>query len=152
MDDIESFAKITLSLGLVFDKPVSTELSLEYWSHLKPYGIENITLAANEIKKTHKFFPRISDFVDLIEGSNQELAQIAWKSVLEGLRDPAGAMYTPEIKAAIGLIGGARRLSKMSYRELEFKAKEFKDVYQHKKILSEKNLLEQNSGGLGYEH
>lgn len=61
-----------------------------YAKFLKQYSIEQIEMAATLLIKRHKIktFPMIADFVEILEGSEDDAASVAWHKLLAGLHKP----------------------------------------------------------------
>jgi hypothetical protein len=86
--DEKNFAKVMLTLGEVFAKPLSDVQMDIYFDCLKEYSIEDITNAGKWILKNRTItgtFPLISEFVNAIEsrGNLDELAEFAWRIMIQ---------------------------------------------------------------------
>jgi hypothetical protein len=85
-NDRDWFADQMEGLGLTYDKEVTDPLSEIYFRALMAYSVEQIERAVNQIIITSKFFPKPSELIELIEGSPDDQAAIAWEVANEAMR------------------------------------------------------------------
>lgn len=130
MKNEQAFKESMVLFGEIFDKKVSPEILKIYWDILTPYTDEQFSTAVAAHNRTGRFFPRPADLISLIEGTSQANAQEAWGEVMNQIRDSANASFDKPTTRAVAAIGGAEYLGTMSYRDLEFKKKDFIDIYE----------------------
>ena len=118
-------------LGSAFQVDVAPMLAV-YWADLSGYTDQQFEQAAIAHRRTGKFFPRIADLIELIDGTSKENAHEAWAAALIQLKDSANAKFSPATAKAIRAIGAAQYLGQMSYKDLEFKKRDFIEVYESK--------------------
>ena len=63
------FIEILTGLGEIYDKKMSTIVLEMYWEALKPYPLDDIKQATNNIVRTHKYatFPKPAEFIEYID-------------------------------------------------------------------------------------
>lgn len=71
MLDKEYFTKCIKLLANAFDKPVTEEQMVAYYSILKDLNKEQMQFATKKIMEENKYFPRISDFHDKLKQIEQ---------------------------------------------------------------------------------
>ena len=130
MKDQQKFKELILMLGDIFDKKVSSGTLKTYWQVLSSYTDTQFATAADAYMRVGKFFPRPADFIELIEGTSEANAHEAWATALLELRDSANAKFDAKTAKVIAALGGAEYLGQMSYRDLEFKKKDFIAIYE----------------------
>lgn len=75
----ETFKAGMAGLGLVYDRDVtSSELNGTYWLALYEYPDEAVKRAFTQVLKTCKWFPRVADLVEAIEGARKNMGKLAW--------------------------------------------------------------------------
>jgi hypothetical protein len=110
-EDRRAFAELMLGIGEAYGEPVS-DIRLEiYFSALEDLPLDDIRQAANIHVRVNKFFPRISELREAIDGSAEDQAELAWVQLLRLVRS-VGAYGKPtwpdhQLKrAALELYGG----------------------------------------------
>jgi hypothetical protein len=135
MDDQDRFKQAILALGEVFDKEVSAAGVKLYWAALKEFSDDQVHEAIHQSVNTLKFIPKPSEIRNLILGGSKEISLTAWGLVIKEIRR-TGSYGTPRVneesKNVIDSIGGWKAICALTYRELEFKAKEFQELYEGK--------------------
>jgi len=132
----ESFTKIMLGLGEVFDKQVSEVLLSIYWEALKPYPWKKVKDALNKAVVTCRFFPKPVDIIELITGADktEEQAEKAWTTLLDAIKQhgPYVSVIFEDgrIARCIELMGGWEEVNSWKTSELQFRRKDFLSIYR----------------------
>ena len=127
--NIKTLAAELSVLGLIFGKEVNKDIAKAYLNVLSDFSDDQMITASNKWQKTGKFFPKPAELIEMIVGTEKQSAGDAWALVLRGLRDHENCVLPQDIQQAVDKIGGMKLLAYMSFRDLEFKSKDFKDVY-----------------------
>ena len=130
MNNKTMFKDAMTLLGTIFDKEVLSTVIKVYWQVLSPYTDDQFHKAVEAHMRVGKFFPRPADLIELIEGTSQANAHEEWGEVMKQLRDSTNATFDKPTARAVNTIGGVAYLATMNYRDLEFKKKDFIDVYE----------------------
>ena len=125
-----TFAENMTILSEAFDKEITPALTKIYWDRLGDASDEQFMKAVVAHIETERFFPRVADLVDKIKGSSLDNKHEAWASVVRALRDSSNMNLPESVMDAVNAIGGARSLGQMTERDLEFKKKDFFEVYE----------------------
>ena len=88
-DDKAAFAEAMTTTALAFDIELSQERIQLYWLMLAPYSIEAVRAAFGRTIKALKWFPRVADMVEAIEGGAELNAVFAWEKVRAALKYPS---------------------------------------------------------------
>ena len=75
--------------ALIYDKDLTSPLLESYWNILKPYQIDEINSAMNEVCRKNKFWPRPSEVIEKIEGGQiaiESRAEQQWHLVIDAVR------------------------------------------------------------------
>jgi hypothetical protein len=134
--DKTRFAELITGLAQTFHTPISATDLEAYWRLLSQFSLEEIERAIASYcrsPKGHRFFPKPSELVALIVGSDADQALRAWSEVMRTIRG-VGAYRTvvfddPLIHAVIWDMGGWQALCSMLVNEEPFRAKEFERRY-----------------------
>jgi hypothetical protein len=134
--DKTRFAKLITGLAQTFHTAVSAVDLETYWRLLSRFSLEEIERAIAGYCRSpqgHRFFPKPSELMALIVGSDADQALRAWSTVLRAIRG-IGAYRTvvfddPLIHAVIWDMGGWQALCAMRVEEEPFRAKEFERRY-----------------------
>lgn len=114
--DLEKFSQVFFVMGRHYGKPLDQELVNFYFQALAPkLTIDQIEQAAMRHVTTSEFFPKISDFLNGIQGSIEGRALAAWadfEDVVSGggrraVTDPATAYA---VRVTFGSVGEACRV------------------------------------------
>lgn len=79
-------AKILAVFSSVFNEPVDELKAEGYFAALKDLPLDAVRDAAHAAIKTEKFFPRPARLRELVTGSSEELADVAWAMLLRQIR------------------------------------------------------------------
>jgi hypothetical protein len=113
--DRPAFAELMLGIGEAYGEAVSSARMEIYFAALGDLSLDAIRQAATVHVRTQKFFPRVAELREAIEGSADERADLAWVQLLRLVRR-VGYMETPTwedptmARAACDLYGGWRAL------------------------------------------
>lgn len=83
--DRKQFAQLCALLSQAFDKEMSTLLANIYFDSLKDFSIEQVACAVEQAIKSRKFFPKVAELRELIEGGADDRAAQAWALFLEAV-------------------------------------------------------------------
>lgn len=132
--------------GLAAIKPGAkiTPESLDlYWSAMSAWTIEDFTAAANQLARTHEFFPNPYHFEQLRKAGRMTAGE-AWAKVLEYARhggfsvwdsgppsedDPSARPADPRIDAAVRAIGGYSAIAMSKTDQTPFLERRFAEHY-----------------------
>jgi len=139
-EDDNSFHAIMIGLGEVHGKVVTSKLLTYYHNVLREYTFNEIDKAAMKIAKhpqLGRFFPKPSDFVDIIEGdkrSFEDKALITWMEIEHAIKSN-GAYRNLELDDKLGLaavsnMGTWESLCHTPLNQLQWKKKEFIENYK----------------------
>lgn len=95
--DFSKFYDILGSLGIVFDHEISDRKAEIYFEQLKSWSLDDVAFAADRLSKTCRFFPKIVDFIEAIQGTEEDKASIAWSHLMAALHKP-GPYQTVDLK------------------------------------------------------
>ncbi|MBW1728794.1 MAG: hypothetical protein JRJ62_14755 [Deltaproteobacteria bacterium] len=139
--DFAQFSEMLLAMAEIYNKELSGPTIKLYWQILKPYPIEKITIAAQNILTRRKYstFPLPADFIEYInpQASLEERASVAVELVLDKM-EFKGSWYSVSfedklIHATIERLGGWIKLCaevrQMQSKELPFWKRDFIRLY-----------------------
>jgi hypothetical protein len=129
----QDFFEIITEAGNAHDFEVNKGQIEVYYDEFKQYDAEALHKAFKQHRRTVEFFPRISQITTILEGSTKEISADAWAKVMLEIRKTGSygePRVSPEIKQAIDKIGGWKVICGMTHKELEFKARDFNDIYR----------------------
>ena len=81
--NLSEFARLCAVMGEAFGKPVNTSLIEIYFRMLKDFSVEQVTSAVEQAIAKKKFFPKVAELRELIEGNPEDRAANAWAAFLE---------------------------------------------------------------------
>ena len=112
-----------------------TNQKKELWGKMfKKYSDKQLISAVGEFLTIGKFFPRVSDIIELIEGSPEEEAELAWIYLIDKI-DEVGHYQSvsfpkyPAIGVMVEKWGGWLRICDMTFEDETWKKKEFIKLY-----------------------
>jgi len=112
-----------------------TNQKKELWGKtFKKYTDKQLIDAVGEFLRRGKFFPRVSDIIELIEGTSEDEAELAWINLIEKIRRK-GYYHSvsfhkyPAIGAVVEAMGGWIEISDMKISEKKWVKKEFIKLY-----------------------
>lgn len=82
-DDRSRFAEILTALAETYGEELSAARLRLYFAALQDLDIEQVEFAGEKIAGASRFFPRPVEFREVIEGSAEDRAAVAWRTFLE---------------------------------------------------------------------
>ena len=129
------------SLESAFGEKISEDRAKIYWDILKGYSDLNIKKAVIRSIRELKFFPKISEIIEMIEGNIEDEAEIAWLILKEKIESCGGYKSVsfpnnPVIGSAVEAMGGWIKICDTTIKEEKWVKKEFIKLYP---IMKKKN-------------
>lgn len=84
--DRQAFAELMVGLGETYGEPVSDARMEIYFAALADLDLAAVRLAATVHVRTSKFFPRPAEIRELVGGTVEDRAEIAWAGVVNLVR------------------------------------------------------------------
>lgn len=113
----KTFKSGMAALGVVYDRDVTDpELNSIYWLALCDFPDDSVRRAFTQVITTCKWFPRVADIVEAIEGARKNMGKLAWAEV-KGKLHTWGGMWNHvwptdgAIAEAVKALGGWSYLS-----------------------------------------
>lgn len=133
MTDRKWFVNFLTALGALFDKQLGRQVIEFYWRALEPYDDETVKIGIERAARELKWFPKPADIIELIEGSSDDKAALAWAKVNTAL-SRIGSWDSVEfddhtIHTVIDLMGGWTDLCEKTTKEIGFMEKDFKRLW-----------------------
>ena len=136
-NDKKQFAGLMVGLSEVYDKEITQPLMQLYFESLKDYSIKEVSAAFTRHIKTPdsgRFFPKPADVIQMLEGSADDKALLAWSKVREAI-ERHGAYESivfddKIIHKVIFELGGWLYLCECKESDISFKANEFMKRYR----------------------
>jgi hypothetical protein len=135
--DRPAFAELMLGIGEAYGEAVSDARMEIYFAALLDLSLERLRQAATAHVRASKFFPRVSELREALEGSPEDRSEIAWNATLQMVRhvgywqEPTWTDPVME-RAALELFGSWKSLCERLPNDgpgLMSAAKQFKAVY-----------------------
>ena len=132
--DKKLFLKSLNSLESAFGEKLSKDRTKIYWDMLKGYSDVEIKKAVIEAIRRLKFFPKISEIIEAIEGKIEDEAEIAWLLLKEKIEryDAYISVSFPEnpvIGSVVEALGGWIKICDIKIEEEKWVKKEFIKLY-----------------------
>jgi len=134
--DALKFTTLIATIGELYGKAVSIELTDIYWHTLKRFQLEDISLALEAHignPDCGQFFPKPADIVRFIEGTGETQALQAWTKVEKAIRYVGRycslAFDDALIHAVLEDMGGWINLCSITLGEMPFCARDFQKRY-----------------------
>ena len=128
----KKFKKILQMTCKYFDKELEPEIIEIYFDSFKDYNIQNIQKAFSQAIKTLRFFPRVVDIIEIIEGGGdpKDKGFIQATLVLNAIRNVGAyktVVFNDEITMAVidRVYGGWIKLCEMREEEEKWFIKDF---------------------------
>lgn len=153
--DKKLFLKSLNSLESAFGEKVSEDRAKIYWDILKGYSDIEIKKAVIRSIRELKFFPKISEIIEMIEGNIEDEAEIAWLVLKEKIERYGGYISVsfpdnPVIGSLVEAMGGWIKICGTSIEEEKWVKREFIKLYS---IMKKRiNHPEQLPGIFGIEN
>jgi len=114
-------------------EPLTKTLADIYWKALEPFPDAVCCDAFKYLILHSKFFPKPSEFLEILEGRDKDQSIIAWMKVLRALRG-VGTYQSIEfddhaIHSAIKTMGGWVAFGDILEKDLPWKQREFERIY-----------------------
>ena len=112
-----------------------TNQKKELWGEMfKKYTDKQLTKAVGDFLRIGKFFPKVSDIIELVEGTSEDEAELAWLSLIEKMESKGHYQSVsfskyPAIGAVIEGLGGWLYICDMKIDEKKWAKKEFIKLY-----------------------
>ena len=150
MNNQDQFKSLLIGVGEVFGKEVTQTLAQIYWTALKEFTDDEVSEAFNQAVASLKFFPKPCELREFIQGNAEELAYQAWDQVMADIRRGVGhptpkfvrknedgslkvehekPSVSERVEGLVNHLGGWSNLGMMSYKDLDFKRKEFVQLF-----------------------
>lgn len=114
-------------------EPLTFTLNDIYWKTLEPFDDQVCESAFKHLLMHTKFFPKPSEFLEILEGNNQDQAMLAWLKVTRAIRRigtyQSVRFDDPVIHATIQAMGGWVSLGDVLEKDLPWKQREFERIY-----------------------
>ena len=132
-EDLEFFAEIFTAVCDYYKEQTSESQTRIYFKGLKEFPIEKIDEAFSKHIRNSRFFPKVSELIDLICGNKEDKALIAWTTFRETIRHEGGdrsvIFSDPKITAIIESYGGWIKVCEMETKDLDFMRLGFLKAY-----------------------
>ena len=135
MNNKDEFKTRMIGLFDLFDKDLSAAVLKMYWAAFQSLTDDEVFCAMDQAVITCKFMPKPAEIIDLIRGDSKSQALGEWGKVLGFMRKEGrfGEHKLPaDILDAVNQIGGWEYLCTLTYKQLEFKARAFTEIYEGK--------------------
>lgn len=114
------------------DRPTAGALKV-FAAALSDYDAEEVRRALSVHVRTNKFMPRPADLIEILEGTAEDRARMAWQKVKSAQRR-YGAHYSvaftdPLIHYAVERLGGWTALSRIEAKDEPFRERDFVGWY-----------------------
>lgn len=132
--DKKLFLQSLNSLESAFGEKLSEDRAKIYWDILKNYSDIEIKKAVIGSIRGLKFFPKISEIIEIIEGNIEDEAEIAWLILKEKIERYDGYMSVsfpenPVIGSVVEVLDGWIRICDITIKEEKWVKKEFIKLY-----------------------
>lgn len=130
----ETFLKSINILESAFGEKIDKKRIEIYGERLKNYSDEDMKRAVGRCIDELKFFPKLAEIIEAIEGNTEDEAELAWISLLEKIENEGHYQSVsfpnyPAIGAIIEAFGGWLKICDMKYEEEKWVKKEFIKLY-----------------------
>ena len=133
MKNKKSFIKYMATLAVIFDKELTDALAEVYWQVLEPFSDEDCDKAFQKVMATSRFWPKPADFLEVLQGTEEEKAVNAWIEVDRAMKRigtySSVTFKDHVIHSVIETMGGWISLGETCSSEWKWKQKEFERLY-----------------------
>ena len=138
------------SLESAFGEKISEDRAKIYWNILKGYSDLEMKKAVIGSIRSLKFFPKISEIIEIIEGKIKDEAEIAWLILKEKIERYDGYISVsfpenPAIGSVVEALGGWVKICDIPIKEEKWVKKEFIKLYP---IMKKKNNYPEQLPGI----
>lgn len=132
--DKKLFLKSLNILESAFGEKLSEDRAKIYWDILKDYPESKMKGAVVRLIREVKFFPKISEILEMIEGSIEDEAEIAWlilREKIEGYGGYVSVSFSENlvIGSVVEAMGGWVKICDTTIEEEKWVKKEFIKLY-----------------------
>ncbi len=151
--DKERFSTALVEASFVFTKDITKPMLKIYFELLEDLDINDIHRAIKKHSQTGQFYPKPADIRNIINAdkpSSDDKATLAWMSITNAI-GKIGPYRTLVLDDKLALeiikhIGGWSNLCNLSYKDLDFKKREFVEAYKATALTSDKDLPKSLAG------
>lgn len=133
MKDERKFKEFMIVLFELFDKPMSEMLMSIYWKTLEPFTDAECQKAFETVIATARFFPKPVDFIEALQGKEEDRAARAWLLVAHAIRRVGNyksvKFVDPAIHSVIQDMGGWVKLCDTLEKDMTWRQREFENLY-----------------------
>lgn len=137
----ETFVAALAVLSEVFGREVSPALTEVYWEIFRDYPDALFRTAVTRAVRTLRFFPRPSDLLEILEGSPEDRALLAWQTLEKSIRTIGSwdsvRFEDPALSAAVENLGGWTKVCEWTEEEMPIRRREFE---RHYRICAERRI------------
>lgn len=153
INDEKRFGEAMATSAAIFDKKLTAPVLRITFETLKEFSIEQVEAAFLMHLKTGEFFPRPAQLIEIInvgKPNNNDKALLAWLSIERAI-SKLGPYRTLTLDDRLAMeiinhIGGWSHICSLSYKELDFKKKDFIQAYTTTAITDDKDLPKSLAG------
>lgn len=135
--DRQAFGEALGTVAEIFGETLSSTRLEGYFLSLSEFEFSAVSHAIAIAMKSCKFFPRPAELIEVIQGSVEDQAELAWRRFLEAL-EGVGTYRTvdfddPAMHQVIERFGGWHecwQIERLDPKALDFKRQEFKQLYR----------------------
>ena len=132
-DESGKFMEIMLAACAVYDrKPLEKAALRMYWERLRRFSLADVTAAMDTHMDRCEWFPKPSQLIERIEGSDTDNALVVWAKLISMFErgDYDVARLGQQAVNAVAAVGGSKKLGRSDYRDLDFIRKDFVEAYE----------------------
>ena len=134
--DKKTFSEMMKLLQASFREKINEDTNKAYWDILKEYSDNDIKRVTVKCIKELKFFPKIAEMRELIEGNLEDEAKLAWLYLLEVVEKEGYYMSPsfPKYPAIVGVVerffgGWMKLIEEMTDENLKWIKNDFLKFY-----------------------
>lgn len=153
-NDKERFSSALVAASFAIPRDVSKPMLTAYYNLLSDLDISDIEIAIENHCRVSQFYPKPADIRNIINGgkpNSKDKALLAWVSIIDAMKKKgAYRSLTLDDRLAMQIVnhvGGYVNLCSLSYKDLEFKKREFIEAYTTTEKVDD-NLLPKSLKGL----
>ena len=153
-EDKNEFTEVLVTASFVATKDITKPMLKIYFELLEDLDINDIKAAVKKHCQTSVFYPKPADIRAIINANKPKIedkALLAWNHIERSISKLGGyrsLTLTDRVSAkSLDSVGGWQRICSMSYKELEFKKRDFIKTYLATAPTSD-NLLPIKMNGL----
>ena len=128
---IKEFSAAYAKLCMAFNQEAAEGQMAVYYDFLKDYPMEKIIDAVNIIVGTKKFFPKVSEIIEILRSNIAAEAEEAWNQALRSAEVAGRLPISNAVARALNAVGGMIKLRDCPTDDLHWLRKEFIDAYSN---------------------